>query len=876
MEEKMTLLRTLILCVCIFPVLLFGIDISGTVSGVWSPENNPHNLIGDATIPVGQVLQIQPGVIVRAMGNYRITAAGSILAIGTESDSIRFVNGQTNPSAPWKGIRLENTQVQSAFSHCYVENGEHGINSINSPVEVQHSRFFRNLKGLHVYGIGAANPATVIITHCIIEFSGENGILIAQNSNTTISHCEIRENGVTSTYRGAIQLSNQSAGGSNSPTIAFNHIHHNRWQGITAWDIAAAGAINPHIHQNLIEYNLTGIYLLNSSGFVEENVIRNNYIPGDMNSGAGVMVSGATSLPYFERNTIVNNFTGFYITNNALPCLGNLDNPHPWAQGENVIRNNVDAMGVPHSVVCASYPMGSNVIRAENNYWDFDNAAGIASYITDRNDDPALPLVDFEPFLVEQQSITLIGDFVYNGGSELTQRRFELVSVTSGNVLAHFPLPPNGLINLNTPIAEPFYALVVASVIGEERLLYGCAGSFAQPQVFDPEGATNINVGTIQIMDMAPPRYLEVGASLIENGYTLYPLRNRFFVYAPLMTDWLFRDGNFVYLYRHSRRVGNQELSWDMPVGSIYTKVANLEHDEIWQQTRVIDDTGTISTNMVINKMLIFPPMGYPLMSDYSFQYCYDAELNLMNVKSFTRFYPTDPNLVFDYLGDHVAGKTAMHAELVQTDYSLLPLFTGNRWILEPQEIIDTPNMLSVHLENYYQNPEFHWQAPSSGNWNGYRIYYNQSILAELPFSQRSFTHMVPDLMNGYHYYYIVAFNADGESEPSNYAVFGPDDVEDEFGLIPVVKSGPNPFSLSSGSEFKVNLGHIPSSGLELRIHNLRGQMVYAKKVLDANSTSISWRGEDLSGKKCSSGLYLIRVISGNKTLSNKKILLVK
>jgi hypothetical protein len=69
------------------------------------------------------------------------------------------------------------------------------------------------------------------------------------------------------------------------------------------------------ILSNVIEYNYTGIYLLQASGYVADNQINHNFIPGDMNSGAGVMGSGATSEPYFERNHIEGNYTGFYITN---------------------------------------------------------------------------------------------------------------------------------------------------------------------------------------------------------------------------------------------------------------------------------------------------------------------------------------------------------------------------------------------------------------------------------------------------------------------------------------------------------------------------------------------------------------------------------
>ncbi|HNT52639.1 MAG TPA: right-handed parallel beta-helix repeat-containing protein, partial [Candidatus Syntrophosphaera sp.] len=272
---------------------LAATDVSGNQSGLWDLANSPYNIIGDITVPAGSSLNIEPGVQVFAMGDYRITAQGFIYALGTEADSIRFMSGQADPNALWKGIRLESTTQGSHLGFCYIEKAEYGVNSINSPTLIHHCRFNLNQKGMQLYGIGAADPAEVIVSTNIIERSIQNGILVAQNSNAVILANELRFNGTGTQYMAAIQLSNQSAGGSNSPEISTNWIHHNFKQGITAWDIVGASAINPQIHDNLIEYNLTGIYLLNASGYVFDNIIRHNFIAGDANSGAGVMVAGA-------------------------------------------------------------------------------------------------------------------------------------------------------------------------------------------------------------------------------------------------------------------------------------------------------------------------------------------------------------------------------------------------------------------------------------------------------------------------------------------------------------------------------------------------------------------------------------------------------
>ena len=238
-----------------------------------------------------------------------------------------------------------------------------------------------------------------------------NAILVTSNSNAYIRYNEIRYNGTGPQFRAAIQMGNQSGVNQCNPNILNNHIHHNYKQGISAWDIASSGSINPQILNNLIEYNYTGIYLLQASGYVADNQINFNFIPGDMNSGAGVMVSGVTSIPYFERNHIEGNYTGFYITNNGKPVLGDLAIDHIWAQGENTIINNIDASGNNNSVFCDAYANASFIIMAENNFWGFSSAAEIAETINDHNDNAALPTVDFEPFIIPVENTTITGNY---------------------------------------------------------------------------------------------------------------------------------------------------------------------------------------------------------------------------------------------------------------------------------------------------------------------------------------------------------------------------------------------------------------------------------------------------------------------------------
>lgn len=78
-------------------------DVSGNQSGTWAQAGNPYNIIGDITVPAELSLTIEPGVEVYVMGNFRLAAAGPLFAVGTESDTIRFMSGQADPERTLEG-----------------------------------------------------------------------------------------------------------------------------------------------------------------------------------------------------------------------------------------------------------------------------------------------------------------------------------------------------------------------------------------------------------------------------------------------------------------------------------------------------------------------------------------------------------------------------------------------------------------------------------------------------------------------------------------------------------------------------------------------------------------------------------------------------
>ena len=880
MKHYLLLFSLLISGLILIP--LNATDVSGNQSGTWTLVNSPYNIIGDVTVPVGSSLTIEPGVNIYAMGNYYLTVQGTLNAIGTEADTIRFKSGQADPDALWKGIRLENESLPSSISYCFIEKAEYGVNSVNSPVQITHNRFSHNQKALQIFAIGAADPADVLISENIIEWSIHNGIMINQNSDLVIENNEIRSNGTGTQYYAAIQLSNQSSDGSNSPLIQNNHIHHNFKQGITAWDLVGVNAIQPQILNNIIENNLTGIYLLNSSGYIADNIIRNNFIPGDANSGAGVMITGATSEPYFERNQIYGNFTGFYLGQNAKPCLGNLSIYHIWAQGENAIYNNIDETNTLHSIYTYSYTDPSIVIFAENNYWGTTNPTEIAESILDHNDNPSLPTVDFDPFLLTYNATTVSGQITYSGNFTLINHRLQIIGADSGDILAEEFINPETPFSYSSQLSEPFYVVVLANIADIDQTFYGTPGGLSQPQIFNPNPNNTVNVGNIEISETLPPIYQTIGTPTMIGTHNCYPLYHRFFVYHWYYINWLYEEGDYLYLARHERYNPSGNIIFNLPEETVWDKIHNLNTGDSWTRTEIIDEEGTQRQTSFqfrdVTEIGCIVDKSSPRDYFYSIIIQKDnATQAILTVKLLLS--ESDINRLYTYNEDGYAKRVDDISTNAETPY----LQEGNWWEFDPIVPIYQPQWLCYDLEAFYeQSLNLYWQPPMADGihqWTSYRIYnsYNQEIpqmIAEVPFSQ---TYWQRNISFNEHYILTVcAFDGNTESLPTNLIVVNPTAYNDPVATPPVLSIHPNPACFSVNQQVEIAIKSDVNLKGKINIYNTRGQVVKTIPLDTKGDFTYRWDGKDNKGTQCSSGIYFVKVKSKGLSNLQHKLVLMK
>ncbi|MBD3162780.1 MAG: hypothetical protein GF346_10365 [Candidatus Eisenbacteria bacterium] len=188
----------------------------GSVSGVWDVEGSPYLIQGDATIPVGETLAIEPNVLVFADAEVGITVQGTIEAIGGENQPIVF----TGPAQGlgWRGIRIEETATGNRLEHCVIEHGDRaatyesggGIACLDSDLVMKACMVRENdayYFGAGLYGVGS----DLVIEAC--EFrdnlidssnSAEGGGIYCEDSQVRITNSRILDNRVeTFTFFGA-------------------------------------------------------------------------------------------------------------------------------------------------------------------------------------------------------------------------------------------------------------------------------------------------------------------------------------------------------------------------------------------------------------------------------------------------------------------------------------------------------------------------------------------------------------------------------------------------------------------------------------------------------------------------------------------------
>lgn len=364
------LLPTFLICIFILPGFLHSQTfVQGDVSGTWTPASSPYIIVDRITIPLSDSLGIEPGVVVKVALGVDIHVEGTLLANGTEQDSITFTTAEPSPvSGSWGGIIFKDTlpRPRSVLKYSVIEFGggtfggvvrgiSYGSASSATNVSLSHCEIRYNASGLRLSGgnelmlsnsflhhnqeyaligrqlvvsnveflansgyyAGVVGSATTFIECVFRQNSPGAYLLFDSNSNTTFRHCLIEGNnaGIGSTYS------------DDSLTVDTCVIRNNNGHGINANALYNQGTVL--VRRSLITGN-TGDGIRNAS---QRSIIENNTIVG--NGGGVTNISPHPDM--MIRNNIVadNDGPGFEIQTSTPPSL----------RFNNAFRNSPDFAG---------------------------------------------------------------------------------------------------------------------------------------------------------------------------------------------------------------------------------------------------------------------------------------------------------------------------------------------------------------------------------------------------------------------------------------------------------------------------------------------------------------------------------------------------
>ncbi len=181
-----------------------GMPVSGSVSGTWRAASGPYRVIGPTSIEEGASVTIEAGVDVLFDVDVSLVVEGSIHAYGTETDSVRFLPGE---SYRWGGLYLIGSD-SSSLRYARISGGvtdpkwDHGGGiriEFEARLAMDHCTISDNATdGVHRGGgIYAAHASGLYLTNCTIAdnrgYRG-GGIYSTDDSHLRLTDCTIENN----------------------------------------------------------------------------------------------------------------------------------------------------------------------------------------------------------------------------------------------------------------------------------------------------------------------------------------------------------------------------------------------------------------------------------------------------------------------------------------------------------------------------------------------------------------------------------------------------------------------------------------------------------------------------------------------------------
>jgi len=161
------------------PGALLAETVSGTITTTtWTKADAPFHVTGQCTVVVGNTLTIEPGVDVLFDADVQFVVLGSLQAVGTGVDSIRFIPGL---SAQWRGLRFSGADSSTiAYARISGGNARSGagsgsangggvrVNETGTRLRLDHIVIAGNRADTYGGAVYVTSSASVWLSHCDI------------------------------------------------------------------------------------------------------------------------------------------------------------------------------------------------------------------------------------------------------------------------------------------------------------------------------------------------------------------------------------------------------------------------------------------------------------------------------------------------------------------------------------------------------------------------------------------------------------------------------------------------------------------------------------------------------------------------------------
>ena len=189
-------------------------------------------------------------------------------------------------------------------------------------------------------------------------------------------------------------------------------------------------------------------------------------------------------------------------------------------------------------------------------------------------------------------------------------------------------------------------------------------------------------------------------------------------------------------------------------------------------------------------------------------------------------------------------------------------------------------------------NVQLDWSTASETEMNGFNVYRNlinneadavlvNSGIIKSNNNASGSVYSVKDYdvdYNNTYYYWLESVSLDGNSD-----FYGPvsvtisrdkdEDQTEEYNNLGIMGIYPNPFNPETNIDYSVK----EETPLEITIYNMKGQKVktLVDKSVSAGDHKVVWHGDSDSESSVSSGVYFVKMITGNH-IETRKIVLMK